>query len=510
MEEARLLEEMIRINERRERIDQNTTLQSIVRNSAAESFQVPLDWDYHLVQDMLTRWQNELELDLCAARVHHNPLMPHLNWGDRVAKSGQPAVNVVFQKMEARIRVLATRTRGSESHVDLAIEKERCVKHEQRIAALERERADFQNTCQQLRTEVARLAERRDQAESQLQKAGQERAGLQDACQRLCGEAARSAERCDQTEKQLQKVEQERAGLQESCQKLRAENACLRERCDQRAEQLQGTQRENASLKGELADLRSILCNTLKGETLSGAGVFDASMLGWQVPHDAVAAGIAESASKESHHSFASWSFVSVASGPDCFVIDWLFKAVSGGSAESIFYLPGSLLAKGSQVLAHDDTLLEVACAPEEHEADEVIELRAGGALLRVTPEHRVPALRGDGGSFGDVPAKDLCAGDRVYVDGEPVELTSTTPISDKVQVLKITFKPDKPVAVFTPPPKILSKGHASSKMPIRRGGMNRRGQPGGSGDAHGSIPDTAGTDAQLPEVCMAYHPPQR
>ena len=38
--------------------------------------------------------------------------------------------------------------------------------------------------------------------------------------------------------------------------------------------------------EGELVVLRSVLCNALTGEAFSGTGVFHASMLGRQVPHD--------------------------------------------------------------------------------------------------------------------------------------------------------------------------------------------------------------------------------
>ena len=54
--------------------------------------------------------------------------------------------------------------------------------------------------------------------------------------------------------------------------------------------------------------------------------------------------------------------------------------------------------------------------------------------------------------------------------------------------VLKITFKPDIPVAVFMEPAAISSKGH---KRPLRRSGMNRR-QLRDAKD-HLSIPDTEG-----------------
>ena len=60
---------------------------------------------------------------------------------------------------------------------------------------------------------------------------------------------------------------------------------------------------------------------------------------------------------------------------------------------------------------------------------------------------------------------------------GEPAALTGLASESGDFEVLKLAFKPNRSVAVFSCPPCILSKG-ANSKPAIRRAKMGqRRGQ---------------------------------
>mmetsp|Transcript_6599 Transcript_6599/g.16414 ORF Transcript_6599/g.16414 Transcript_6599/m.16414 type:complete len:184 (-) Transcript_6599:147-698(-) len=76
-----------------------------------------------------------------------------------------------------------------------------------------------------------------------------------------------------------------------------------------------------------------------------------------------------------------------------------------------------------------------------------------------------------------DVPAKDLQPGDLVLCsDGEPRKLHTVREIEkpDNLKVLKISFSPDLPVAVFKPPLTILTKGN--KKQRLRRG---RKSKPG-------------------------------
>lgn len=152
------------------------------------------------------------------------------------------------------------------------------------------------------------------------------------------------------------------------------------------------------------------------------------------------------------------------------------------GSAE--FFLSGDQLVKGSQVLAHDcQTILEVARNPEQCEVNELFELRAGGANLFVTSDHRVPVLRANAQQSGerscDLQAKDLQPGDRVFVNGSPASLTSANKLvlPQTQRVLKIVFQPNMPVAVFGGDPATSTKGDATKRIP--RGGMNKREKPG-------------------------------
>ena len=87
------------------------------------------------------------------------------------------------------------------------------------------------------------------------------------------------------------------------------------------------------------------------------------------------------------------------------------------------------------------------------------------------------------------VSASQLKVGDEVVADGIPTKLTSVDFVPGEVPVLKITFQPDKPVAVFDPQPCIHSHGHKPKK--IHRGGIHSRRVQEGA-DAV-SIPDTQG-----------------
>ena len=174
----------------------------------------------------------------------------------------------------------------------------------------------------------------------------------------------------------------------------------------------------------------------------------------------------------------------------DCFMLDAVFKS------RKDFFSEGRDLQKGSQVLAGDGkTVLEVVEISKEGQATEVVDLQAGAATLRVTPDHpvQIPDERGEPGRHVYMPAGKLKAGDFVMLDsGEPVALTRVEPQAMECKVLKIVFKPDLPVAVFSSPSCILSKGH-KKKSQVRRSGMGGRGKDSANPmDGGASIPDTA------------------
>ena len=69
-------------------------------------------------------------------------------------------------------------------------------------------------------------------------------------------------------------------------------------------------------------------------------------------------------------------------------------------------------------------------------------------------------------------------------------------------EVLKLAFKPNRSVAVFSCPPCILSKG-ANSKPAIRRAKMGQRRGQGSTAeenadDGRASMPNTAGTSTEI------------
>ena len=127
-------------------------------------------------------------------------------------------------------------------------------------------------------------------------------------------------------------------------------------------------------------------------------------------------------------------------------------------------------------VAGDDATILEVAKTPEICEASEVVELKAGDAVLQVTSDHLVATGEPEAEESVYRAAGQLKVGDLVMLDsGEAAALTSVAVRRTDCQVLKIVFEPDLPVAVFSRPSCILSLGH-KRKPPIRRGGRSSEG----------------------------------
>ncbi|CAK9043297.1 Arylesterase [Durusdinium trenchii] len=176
----------------------------------------------------------------------------------------------------------------------------------------------------------------------------------------------------------------------------------------------------------------------------------------------------------------ASSGFSVDTSGPRCFVLDTIFKTPTGS-------LSGPELSKGAEILAADgSTVLKVASDPEPHTARGTVILEAQEAQLRVTRDHRIPLASGH-----LVSAAQLKVGDEVVADGVPTKLTAVDFVPGEVPVLKITFQPDLPVAVFHPRPCIHSHGHKPKKTRRGRTGKYFRAVKDGA-DAW-SVPDTQG-----------------
>jgi len=159
---------------------------------------------------------------------------------------------------------------------------------------------------------------------------------------------------------------------------------------------------------------------------------------------------------------------------PCCFLQESLFLA-----EDKRTYIQGFDLHLGCKISAADGTVIRVRKVPELHRVEKTLILRAGIAVLQVTPDHRIALPTGD-----TVPADTLRIGQEVIVRNSPTQLTSIELSSAPVNVLKLAFDPDLPVEVKVPEPTILSKG--SAKKALRRSLVGRRGSP-----EEPSIPDT-------------------
>ncbi|CAE7895168.1 unnamed protein product [Symbiodinium microadriaticum] len=295
--------------------------------------------------------------------------------------------------------------------------------------------------------------------------------------------------RCEQLRQQLSKEDAERSAMLGRMQVLWEEKATYKERCRQLECQLAKTKPPHCSSPSVHA---SLIC---QGPAPSGQ---ESDLSEYILVED-------DMASCSSILSRSSWFSVK----PDCFMADAIFKTRSSGVD---FFLMGRDLRKGSQVVAADDeTILEVCEPPVLSQAKETVRLQAGAATLRVTADHPVQVTAVDGavedgeGKGGGcyVPAGSLKPGALVMVDsGELTALTDVTTETGDCEVLKIAFKPNRPVAVFSCPPCILSKG-ANSKPTTRRAKMGRRrGQASTeeetADDGRASMPNTAGTSTEM------------
>jgi len=305
-------------------------------------------------------------------------------------------------------------------------------------------------------------------------------------------------------EEQLMQSTKQQREMEDKNRQLELDLTKMTERCSQQQQVLESMRVETVRLRGELSDVTKGLATlaTSSGGWPGGAiGVTHGSSqvesepgvdtISEAVSWVCVEAERVPTSSSERPSDVASdagCSCVSVnTSLTHCFMSDTIFQSMSG---ENQFFLPASLLQKGSVVVSEDNTtLIEVASAPEVYQTDRVVELRASDATLVVTPDHRIPVLDEECGKRMDVEASNLEHGSIVFVNGVPTRLSSVTQkeLAAKVNVLKIAFKPDLPVGVFSRPRAIASKG--SKKKTIRRG-MPRKGRDGV--DVAESIPDTA------------------
>ena len=290
-------------------------------------------------------------------------------------------------------------------------------------------------------------------------------------------ENATYKERCEQMKLRLDRAEAELRRKTAENQQLLVENATFRERCRIEA-------RHPQSLRAATSAATFATMRPSGMEASSSQDSDSAERMGFTVVDD-------DALSVLSH---SSWFSVK----PHCFVVDAIFRTRSCGRD---FFLMGKDLVKGSRVVAADNkTILEVAAAPEVFQETAGFDLQAGNAALGVTADHLVlvpdPKAASCNGIY--VKAGNLKEGDFVMLDSwEPVRLTGMDPWSAEREVLKVVFQPDLPIAVFSCPPCILSKGH--KKKQTRRGGMRHvKSKRAGAAqdqaeDGQNSIPNTKG-----------------
>ncbi|CAE7228975.1 unnamed protein product [Symbiodinium sp. CCMP2456] len=265
-------------------------------------------------------------------------------------------------------------------------------------------------------------------------------------------------DRCEQLQKQLDRSDGHMKVAWE-------EKATYQERCRQLEQQLfELKQTHSALMSGGISDPK-LTCQHLGPSDTASSN---------QEPKDAeeLRYTLVDVASS-STFSPSTWFSVK----PDCFMPDAIFKTRGAGID---FWLMGRDLRKGSRVVAGDDkTILEVCYAPELRPVKQIVRLQAGAAMLQVTPDHlvEVPSTvkdREGGASSLYVEAGSLEKGMFVMLDsGEPEALTSVESECGDFEVLKLTFKPNLSVKVFSCPPCILSRG--ASMKPSRRGKMCER-----------------------------------
>lgn len=174
-----------------------------------------------------------------------------------------------------------------------------------------------------------------------------------------------------------------------------------------------------------------------------------------------------------------SWSpDVTVSSRPgesDCILSCALFRLPLPAGERGATFTEGLNLARGAKVLAADNVTELTVVSIESNMTDTLVELCVCDPFIMydiTTPSHHVLVPgRNSQTPYEDVQANSLRAGDLVICsDDQSRKLLSVREVvkPGEVEVLKIVFEPDMPVAVFKPPLTILTKGNKKKKL--RRG----------------------------------------
>ena len=408
----------------------------------------------------------------------------------------RPRLEAELQKSQEEGRELRNRLAAAEAEVsskdaelraaqsESAKCKEQCKEFAARAAAAEAGPAEMQKELRQVQEEQGRCQERCEEFATRLQAFEAEASEHADTQQRLARAEAYVAEQ----RLAMQRLEMENLSLKAGSQQaetgsteLQVEKAVLQDRCEQLQQQL-------AEARGQLEVLwqeRGMYQERLRqlAEMNKKQGSQHHRLPTFHPPGPAPS----DTAFGDQESDLMDEDLASVQQ-QNCFMLDAIFKCRMDVLRE------GRNLQIGSQVLAGDgETVLEVV-EIKEARTTEVVDLKAGAATLRVTPDHSVPIPNAEGKAGGHhcLPAGKLKVGDFVMnSSGEPVALTTAKTLPTECNVLKIVFKPDLPVAVFPNPSScILSKGHKKSQK--RRSVRGRGQQAADPIDEGASIPDTA------------------
>ena len=424
----------------------------------------------------------------------------------------------------------ALRERAAASYLQAPCARDRCRELAERLVAaestemarkrqkLEEETSERKRLEAELQTSLEEGCNRLAVVEAEVCSAQSESVGLQEQCEELATGAAAPDSAGTEMWKELRQLQEEHCKCQERCEELVAqleaeasEHAKTKERLLQsesdaaeRGVEVQRLQEQlqQASAKAEAQRSGMLAQMQLLREELQGIykqRIRELELQQRAAHHSATPtlAGHGMTPAEEGSGS-GGQDFDLEAEQLGCFMADAIFKT---RSCDVDYHLVGKSLSKGSQVVAADGTILTVAEPPEILPATHFVDLHAGGATLRVTPDHpvRVPDAAGELDKTLYRPASKLKVGDSVVLgSGKAAELTGVNLQATECEVLKIVFKPDLPVAVFSSPPCIQSKGHKKTPS-TRRAGECRKGKAVvGPTDEAVSIPDTAVGSARI------------
>eukprot|EP00439_Symbiodinium_sp_Y106_P052953 s630_g7.t1 len=404
-------------------------------------------------------------------------------------------------------RELAERLVAAESP-ETARKRQKLEEETSERKRLEAELQKSQQECRELSNRLAAAEAEVSGKDAELQAAQSDRAKCKERCEELAARAAAAETATAEIREELGQLQRDHRKCQQHFEELvarleaaeavvfkHAENedrvtavqltkAVLQGRCEQLQKQLDKAEDQMKLAWGEKATFKE-RCRQLEQQLLEAKQTNSVLLSGGLCASDTA------SSSQESNLSEP----LGYVLGGDCFMPDDIFTTRTDGVDHLVC---GRLLKKGSRVLAADgETIFEVCANPVLYRAKKII------------PGDYATEDQEDGGSGCFVPAISLKPGALVMLDsGEPAALTNviiseSETADDDYEVLKLTFKPNLSVAVFSHPPCILSKG-AAMKPSIRRGKMWKR-LRGGQGkgeetldDGRASMPNTAGTSTEM------------